>query len=458
MGKDMTRGNIVKVLLLFTIPLVLSGLFQQLFNWVDAFIVGNVEGELPLASIGATTAIYNLCITAIIGFTSGLSVLSAQNHGKREFWKMRETLFSFMVILGAFFLIVSGLGIAFTTPIVEILDTPERLRVIASQYLKIMLMGVPFLAIYNVYTGVLRGAGDSKAPFVSIIISSIANVILDILFVAVLRQGAAGVAVATVISQIAMTLYIIGYTERTYPYLKYRIDKKIFEKLNMQTGARFGVPPTIQASISSIGNIILQKFMNGFGEQTIAAITTAYRVDSVIFLPIVNFGSGVATVVAQNIGAENEERAKKTLKIGLVMIAVISLCISVFIFFLGENLLALFGLSAESVAIGKTFFRTLAPFYLIYGFSMVIRGYVEGCGDMVFSSVVGITSLIVRIAASYLFVHVFATKIIALSEGFSWIILLAIYLLRYWKKEQKVKGLRRQKIGAIEVKTNYSDH
>lgn len=343
-------------------------------------------------------------------------------------------------------MIVSGLGIAFTTPIVEILDTPERLRVIAGQYLKIMLMGVPFLAVYNVYTSVLRGAGDSKAPFVSIIISSIANVILDILFVAVLRQGAAGAAVATVISQIAMTLYIIGYTERTYPYLKYRIDKKIFEKLNMQKGARFGVPPTIQASISSIGNIILQKFMNGFGEQTIAAITTAYRVDSVIFLPIINFGSSVATVVAQNIGAENEERAKKTLKIGLAMLAVVSLCISLFIFFLGENLLALFGLSAESVAIGKTFFRTLAPFYLIYGFSMVIRGYVEGCGDMVFSSVAGITSLIVRIAASYLFVHVFATKIIALSEGFSWIILLAIYLLRYWKKEHEVKLTRRQEI------------
>lgn len=450
MGKDMTRGNIVKVLLLFTIPLVLSGLFQQLFNWVDAFIVGNVEGELPLASIGATTAVYNLCITAIIGFTSGLSVLSAQQHGRREYWKMRETLFSFMAILGGIFLLIALLGIAFTTSIVEILDTPERLTVIASQYLKIMLIGVPFLAIYNVYSGVLRGAGDSKAPFVSIIISSLANVVLDIFFVAVLRQGAAGAAVATVISQIAMTLYIIFYTEKTYPYLKYRLEKKIFDKSNLAKGTQFGVPPTIQASISSVGNIVLQRFMNGFGEQTIAAITTAYRVDSVIFLPIVNFGSGVATVVAQNIGAENEARAKKTLKIGLIMITIISLCISVFIFFFGENLLALFGLSSGSVAIGKTFFRTLAPFYLIYGFSMVIRGYVEGCGDMVFSSVAGVSSLIVRIAASYLFVHVFASSIIAIAEGFSWIILLAIYITRYWKtesrKSRKLEVVRRQEV------------
>lgn len=345
---------------------------------------------------------------------------------------------------------VALLGIAFTTSIVEILNTPERLTAIASQYLKIMLVGVPFLAIYNVYTGVLRGAGDSKAPFVSIIISSLANVVLDIFFVVVLRQGAAGAAVATVISQIAMTLYIILYTEKTYPYLKYRLEKKIFVRSNLAKGTQFGVPPTIQASISSVGNIVLQRFMNGFGEQTIAAITTAYRVDSVIFLPIVNFGSGVATVVAQNIGAENEERAKKTLKIGLIMIAIISLCISLFIFFFGENLLALFGLSSSSVAIGKTFFRTLAPFYLIYGFSMVIRGYVEGCGDMVFSSVAGVSSLIVRIAASYLFVHVFASNIIAIAEGFSWIILLVIYITRYWKtesrKRRKVKLVRRQEV------------
>lgn len=433
----MTQGNIAKVLLLFTIPLVLSGVFQQLFNWVDAFIVGNVEGELSLASIGATTAIYNLCITVIIGFTSGLSVLTAQHHGKRKFWEMRESLFSFACVLGGIFLTVAVLGMMFTTSIVTILDTPEKLILLASRYLRIMLLGVPFLAVYNVYSGILRGAGDSKAPFVSILISSLANVVLDILFIVVLGKGVAGAAIATVISQIAMTLFLVFYTEKNYPYLKYRLDKKIFEKGNMLEGASFGVPPTIQASISSMGNIILQRFMNSFGEQTIAAITTAYRVDSVIFLPIVNFGSGVATVVAQNIGAENEERAKRTLKIGLIIITLISLSLTLFIFFFGEHLLAMFGLSAASVGIGKTFFRALAPFYIIYGFSMVIRGYVEGTGDMVFSSVAGVLSLFARIAGSYLLVELLADNVIAISEGLSWIILLGIYMVRYWRNKSK---------------------
>lgn len=437
MGKDMTQGNIAKVLLLFTIPLVLSGVFQQLFNWVDAFIVGNVEGELSLASIGATTAVYNLCITVIIGFTSGISVLAAQHHGKRKFWEMRETLFSFACILGGLFLVVSVLGVVFTTSVVTILDTPEKLIQLASRYLKIMLLGVPFLAVYNVYSGILRGAGDSKAPFVSILISSFANVALDILFIVVLGKGVAGAAVATVISQIAMTLFLIFYTEKTYPYLKYRLDKKIFDQRNMLEGTRFGVPPTIQASVSSMGNIILQRFMNGFGEQTIAAITTAYRVDSVIFLPIINFGSGVATVVAQNIGAENEERAKRTLKIGLIIITLISLSLSFFIFFLGEHLLAMFGLTADSVGIGKTFFRTLAPFYIMYGFSMVIRGYIEGIGDMVFSSVAGVIALFARVAGCYLMVDLFAGNVLAIAEGFSWIILLGIYMVRYWRNKSK---------------------
>lgn len=437
MGKDMTQGNIAKVLLLFTIPLVLSGVFQQLFNWVDAFIVGNVEGELSLASIGATTAVYNLCITVIIGFTSGISVLAAQHHGKRKFWEMRETLFSFACILGGLFLVVSVLGVVFTTSVVTILDTPEKLIQLASRYLKIMLLGVPFLAVYNVYSGILRGSGDSKAPFVSILISSFANVALDILFIVVLGKGVAGAAVATVISQIAMTLFLIFYTEKTYPYLKYRLDKKIFDQRNMLEGTRFGVPPTIQASVSSMGNIILQRFMNGFGEQTIAAITTAYRVDSVIFLPIINFGSGVATVVAQNIGAENEERAKRTLKIGLIIITLISLSLSFFIFFLGEHLLAMFGLTADSVGIGKTFFRTLAPFYIMYGFSMVIRGYIEGIGDMVFSSVAGVIALFARVAGCYLMVDLFAGNVLAIAEGFSWIILLGIYMVRYWRNKSK---------------------
>ena len=449
MGKDMTQGNIAKILILFTIPLVLSGLFQQLFNWVDAFIVGNVEGELALAAIGATSAIYNLFITIIVGFTSGLSILAAQQYGMGKLEKLKITLSTFVFLLGGFFTLIAILGIIFTSPILRLLNTPDNLFVIAGQYLRIMFVGIPFLAVYNVYTAMLRGLGDSRAPFLSILISSIANVLLDILFVVILPYGAAGAAVATVISQSAMTLFILVYTSKNYHHLKFQFNRNEMNKKNfidrniLKEGSEFGLPPSIQAGTSSLGNILLQRFMNGFGEQTVAAITTAYRVDSVILLPIVNFGSGIATVVAQNIGAGNHERANKALKIGLLLMAAISISLTAVVLLTGEYLLAMFGLTQTSVEIGKEFFRAIASFYLVFGLAMAVRGYLEGKGDMVFSGIAGLISLFVRIAASYALAERFGNMVIAYAEALSWVVLLGIYLLRfyYMKRKGKVKRL-----------------
>ena len=436
MENDMTQGNIVKILVLFTIPLVLSGLFQQLFNWVDAFIVGNVEGEISLAAIGATTAIYNLFITLITGFTSGLSILAAHQYGMGEKEKVKNTLSSFTVLLGGIFLIIAVFGMIFTTKILELLNTPDNIFVIAGQYLRIMFIGIPFLAVYNVYSAVLRGLGDSRAPFLSILVSSVANVVLDILLVAVLPYGAAGAAAATIIAQIAMTIFIVIYTAKKYNHLRFCLSRKNIDKATLGKGAGFGLPPSIQAGTSSVGNLILQRFMNGFGEQTVAAITTAYRVDSVILLPIVNFGSGIATVVAQNIGAGKQERAKKALKIGVIMMTAISICLTLLVLFTGKYLLAMFGLTQESVKIGTSFFRGIASCYAIYGLAMAVRGYLEGTGDMLFSGIAGFLSLVVRIAASYLFAGRFGNMVVAYAEAFSWVVLLTLYITRFYQSRR----------------------
>lgn len=433
MGKDMTQGNLAKTLVLFTVPLVLSGLFQQMFNWVDAFIVGNVEGEISLAAIGATTAIYSLFITIIIGFTSGLSILAAQQYGMGEKQKLKATMSSFVVLLGGIFILLAILGIIFTSPILVLLNTPENLFLIAGQYLRIMFIGIPFLAIYNTYAAILRGLGDSRAAFLAVIVSSVANVVLDIIFVAVLRYGAAGAAVATVISQGAMTIFIVIYTIKNYHHLRFRFDRHVIDKNVLKKGFEFGLPPSAQSGASSVGNLILQRFMNGFGEQTVAAITTAYRVDTMILLPIINFGSGVATVVAQNIGAKNYERANETLKIGVIIMAAISICLTVLVLFTGEYLLTMFGLTRESVQIGNSFFRAIASCYIIYGLSMTLRGYLEGTGDMIFSGIAGFVSLIVRIVASYMFAGRFGNMVVAYAEAFSWVVLLSLYIIRFLK-------------------------
>lgn len=191
--------------------------------------------------------------------------------------------------------------------------------------------------------------------------------------------------------------------------------------------------------MTSVGNIVLQRFMNGFGEQTVAAITTSYRVDSVILLPIVNFGSGIATIVAQNIGAGNKDRAQKVLKTGIIMMAVISICLTFLVLLTGKNLIEMFGLTQESVQIGKSFFNAIASCYIIYGLAMAVRGYLEGTGDMLFSGVVGIIGLMIRIIASYTFAFRFGNMVIAYAEMLSWIALLFLYCVRFLTKKNSRK-------------------
>lgn len=303
MKHDMTQGSIAKALTAFTVPLILSGVFQQLFNWVDAFIVGNVEGELALAGIGAVTSTYSMFVMVIVGFTSGLSVLAAQRFGMGRTEELKYILALFSLILGGIFLAVCGLGTVFVEEILVLLDTPKDIFQNAENYLRIMFAGIPFLAVYNTCCAVLRGLGDSRAPFSSVLVCSVINVALDLVFVAQLRQGTAGAAIATVLSQIAMTVYVVCYAVRRYPMLRIASLRELLPRRTLGEGARFGLPPAIQSGTTSFGNILLQRFMNGFGDQTVAAITTAYRVDTVLLLPIINFGSGVATMVAQNAGA-----------------------------------------------------------------------------------------------------------------------------------------------------------
>ena len=439
--RSLTEGSVAKALLAFTVPLVLSGLLQQLFSWVDAFIVGNVNGETALGGIGATTSIYNLFVTVITGFTAGLSVLTAQQFGRNEHKRITATLSTYTAILGVIFLLISISGIAFAHEILTIMDTPSSIFPSAEEYLSVLLAGIPFLAVYNTYSAVLRGIGNSKAPFLAIIVSSLANIALDLVFVAGLGYGPAGAAAATVIAQAAMTVFIVAYAIRRYPELRFRLCRSSFDRKAMREGAVFSLPPAIQSGASSIGSVILQQFMNGFGAQTVSAITTAYRVDTVILLPITNLGSGIATVVAQNIGAGKADRAKKAIRAGSAIMAAVSLVLTLLVFLCGEHLIAMFGLSPETTAIGRVFFHRIAVFYIVFGLSMAIRGFIEGIGDMLFSGIAGILSLVVRIVCSYALRDVFGTLVIAYAEAIAWIFMLLLYVVRYARKSREISIL-----------------
>lgn len=429
----MKHRKIVTELVSFTLPLILSGLFQQLFSWVDAFIVGNVNGEAALAAIGATNSIYSLFVSLITGFTSGLSVLCAQMHGRGEKERIRETLSSNVFVLTLVFLFISIAGIVFTGSLLALMDTPENISSQAESYLSIMMAGIPFLVVYNVYSAVLRGEGNSRAPFNAVLVSSISNVVLDLLFVAGFGMSCAGAAAATVIAQAAMTVYLVIYTVVRYPHLRFRFFSRPADAHILKKSAVFGFPPSVQSGITSAGNVVLQSFMNGFGEKTVAAITTAYRVDTVILLPIINLGSGISTLVAQREGSGDRESALKVLHAGLVLMVCVSAALTLLVFTCGSSLIAMFGLSGDTVLIGRSFFRGLSTFYVVFGLSMALRGFIEGRGDMLASGLLGISSLVVRIIMSYIMKPFFGNMTIAYAEAGAWIYQLIVYFLRFRK-------------------------
>lgn len=430
--------SIAFVLIKFSLPLILSGILQQLYNWADAFIVGNVEGEGALAAIGATTTLVNFYVTAITGFTLGLSILFAQKYGSGDEKEIAGILSTFSVFLGGIFTVFAATGIAAALPLLELLNTTADTILLAKDYLQLVFIGVPFLAVYNVYSAALRGIGDSKAPFYAVLLSSAINIALDILFVACFRWGVSGAAIATVISQSAMTVFLVAYGVKKYSVLRFKVCRQSFNKKSFTAGCRFGVPPMLQSSVNSAGNIILQNFMNGFGTQTVAAITTAYRVDSIILVPMINLGSGISTLVAQSVGSGQKKHARKILSVGAVLMSVISLLMTGLVISIGGHLIALFGAGQEAISIGDNFFHRIAVFYLVYGLSTAVRGYLEGTGDVLYSSFTGIAALCFRILASYAFVSMFSNMVIAYAEGFSWIILLLLYTLRLiWKEKSK---------------------
>lgn len=450
-GPDLNDRSITRELIAFSIPLVLSGLLQQLYSWVDAFIVGNIVGEGALAAIGLTGAVNQLFIFGITGFAAGINILAARHYGGGNIRIQKHILYTFSIVLTAAVLLLAVSCTGAADAILRLLSTPEDIFTDASTYLRIILCGMPFLALYNVYCAVLRGMGDSTLPLYSIVVSSAVNLVLDLLFVWVLGWGVAGAALATFIAQAAMTGYTVLRSLSKYPYLRFAYieesqagsvsgDSPKFRKDILRQGLALATPITIQSIINALGCLVLQGFMNTFGSMTVAAITTAYRVDMVLLLPVVNLTTGISTLTSQNIGAGREDRAQEVLKAGSKLMAAIAVVLTAVIFLFGKYFILLFGVSRETAELGGAFFTRLAAFYIIFALANAFRGYLEGRGDVLFSGLNGIGCLLVRIILSYALVGLFYNMVIAYAEGFSWALMLALYMLRYQKIKNRPVG------------------
>ncbi len=391
----MTKGNIVFLLINFALPLLAGNIFQQMYNTVDSFVVGNFVGKEALAAIGATTMLINTLVGFFTGFSTGGSILISQYFGsgnKDAVSKVSHTMILSTVIIGVVF---SFAGIFLNRIMLRAINTPLDVIDQAADYLHIYFEGLVFLMLYNMASGILRAVGDSKRPLYFLIISSVLNVVLDLVFVIVLKQGIKGVAYATLISQAissALVLILLFRTKECYG-LKFsllRIDWQSFKKI-----LSYGLPGGLQLSITFLSNTFVQGYINKFGSDAIAGWTSFSKIDNFCLLPMQSVSLSVTTFVGQNYGASLIDRAKKGVSISGLISMAISACVAFPAFFFAEPLISIFNRESGVVYYGTYFLKVASFFYIIRCLNQVYAGAMRGFGNAIIPMVVLLSSFVV---------------------------------------------------------------
>lgn len=448
MAAEKRGPSLTRELLLFAVPLILSGLLQQLYNIVDSLIIGNVVGETALAATGASGPVLNVFIYVITGLVSGCTILVSHAWGAGDTRQTGRIAATFALFLTGAAVLVAALGFATHGWLLGLLHTPEPLMQGAADYLRIVFLGIPFLTFYNLAGAVLRGVGNSRTPLAAIVLSSLVNVGLDLLLVWGLGWGIRGAAVATMAAQVLAAAYLLWYLRRGHGGFAFSLRGNVSAPV-LREGLLLSLPRVIQSGVSSAGSLLLQSVMNSFGVDVVAAITTSYKIDSLAILPVLNVSTAISVFAGQSIGAGQRERARQCLRKGTQVAFGVAVGITVLLLTGGRWMIGLFGVTETVMDLGQRFFWFLGAFYPLLAFKESIAGFLMGLKDVNYAAAVNILSLGLRVALSYLLREPLGSDVIAVSEICSWVFALACFALRYrggkWKRkveaELAAKGL-----------------
>lgn len=433
MENNMTRGNPLKLILLFSVPIMLGNFLQQLYNTVDSIVVGNFVGESALASVGTCAPMTFLFVALALGLSTGSGIVIAQYFGAGETEEMRKTASTVIILIMALGVILTIVGVLVAGWLLRVvLDLPENLLPDATLYFKIYSAGLIFQFGYNVVAAILRSVGDSKASLYFLIVSSLMNVVLDLLMVAVFHWGVAGAAIATIISQLASFVVSVVYMFKKYPVFKFGKGEFTFSREKCSLVLKVAVPTTIQQCVISCSHMAVQRVINGFGEAVIAGCTAAQKLENYLVIPSQAFCAGMATYTAQNIGAGELDRVKKGLRSTMVAGACISLALAAIAMVAAEPLISLFNVT-EGFHVGLEYIRGIAPFFVVFTIYLTVSGLIQGSGDTVTCMVLTIASLLVRVGMTYLLDGWMGYKAIWYAAASGWIIILVPALIRYWQ-------------------------
>lgn len=380
MKQDLTKGNILKQLIIFSIPLLIGNLFQQLYNTVDSVIVGNFVGKNALAAVGASGPIINMLVGFFMGLATGASVVISQYFGAKDYRRLHDAVHTSMAMTIVIGIALTIIGSFLSPLMVEWMGTPLEVFDSATLYLQIYFYGVLGLLIYNMGSGILRAIGDSKRPLYFLIFSSIVNIVLDYVFVVYFKMGIAGVAWATLIAQCISAILIMMLLMRSQEAYRIILKDLKLSKEMLHKVVSIGLPSGIQQSIVSFSNAIVQSYVNSFGASAMAANSSWSKIDSFIILPMMSFSLAITTFVGQNLGAKQKERALQGTKTALGLSFCVTAFLSIIVYFNATSLLQIFSSDQEVINYAKMIMNVFIPAYVFLCMVQIYAGTLRGAG------------------------------------------------------------------------------
>lgn len=442
--QDLTEGKPGKLIFRFATPMLIGNVFQQIYNVTDSIIVGKFLGKEALAAVGASFPLIFLLISFIIGISTGSTIIIAQHFGARNIEKVRKTIDTLYIFLFFASLLVMIIGITFSGPIFRLIKLPEELIPAASLYMNVYLTGSIFFFGFNGTSAILRGLGDSKTPLYFLIISTVANIFFDLLFIVVFKWGIEGAAIATVIAQAGAFITTVIYLNRTHPIINLSWRKLEWDKSIFTSSVKIGLPTGFQQTFVSLGMMALLRIVNDYGTNVIAAYSVAGRIDGMAGLPAMNFGVALSTYVGQNIGAKKMDRVKQGLMSTLRMSGWTAVITSLLIIIFRHPLMRLFVSDEAVISIGGEYLLIVAGFYLIFSSMFVIGGVMRGAGDTLIPMFITLFSLwLIRIPLAAVLSKHMGVHGIWWAIPIAWFMGMMLSFLYYrtgrWKKKSVIR-------------------
>lgn len=401
--RDLTRGPVMKTMLLFAVPMILGNLLQQCYNVADTLIVGRFLGADALAAVGSAFTLMNFLTSILLGLSLGSGAVFSICFGRRDYARMREGFLASFVLLAAVTAVLTALVFAFTEQILDFMRVTGTVRALMRAYLVVIFAGLPAVFLYNYFAALLRSVGNSTLPLIFLAVSAVMNIGLDLWFVVGLERGVAGAAEATVISQYVSGVGIFLYTLKKFPALRVKGERVRLRLARVKEIASFSALTCVQQSIMNLGILMVQGLVNSFGTTVMAAFAAAVKIDSFAYMPVQDFGNAFSTFIAQNYGAGENARMRAGLRGAVKASICFCILISALIWLLGEPLMTLFidAREAAVIAEGVRYLRIEGSFYCGIGCLFLLYGLYRAVGRPGMSVVLTVVSLGTRVALAY---------------------------------------------------------